>query len=247
MNKFNLPTWIKTGVVSIALTLTACGGGGGGGGAPPPTGPVASTLSFPVQSALATESANGATYSLTANGTGAVAADGDCTGNYTETTGPANTPANFEGVAGFSSTTVMQMNFTNCVPAAIAETVTNYFDSTYAPLGFQALGGDYGVWAAPPVIPASVKVGDAAIVGTIDNYTDNTKTTANGRQDMSYVVEPDTANTAIINLVFKVYNAASQLLATEQDRYRITSTGALTLISVDVQFATTSTIHLVFR
>ena len=94
------------------------------------------------------------------------------------------------------------------------------------------------------MIPASVKVGDAGIIGTIDLYTDDTKSTGNGRQDISYVVEPDTANTAIVNLISKVYDAASQLLATGQDRYRITSSGTLTFISFDVQ---SPTIHLVFK
>jgi hypothetical protein len=63
---------------------------------------------------------------------------------------------------------------------------------------------------------------------------------------LSYVVEADTSTTAIVNLIAKSYNAAGTLIATEQDRYRITSTGALTPTSIDIQAANGSTTHLVF-
>ena len=245
MNKFNLPTMIRSGVVLIALTLTACGGGGGGGGAPP--GPVTSTLSFPLQSGVRTLNATGGSYSFTANGTGAVPANGDCTGTLNGTNGPANLGTTFEGAPALSSTDVITMTFTNCLPATIAETSTSYYNSTYVSLGYSVLGGDYGVWMALPVIPASVKVGDTGIAGTIALYTDSTKATGAGRTDASWVVEPDTANTAIVNLISKTYDAASQLEATEQDRYRITSTGALTLISIDIRLVGPPPLHIVFR
>ncbi len=62
---------------------------------------------------------------------------------------------------------------------------------------------------------------------------------------MSYVVEADTATTAIINLVTTVYSATGTLTGTEQDRYRITSTGALTPVTTDIQYAGASLMHLV--
>jgi hypothetical protein len=231
----------------FALVVTGCGGGGGGG-APPPSGPVTSTLSFPLLAASETETASGSSVTLTANGTPATeVTDGLCSGTLNLTVGPANTATTFEGAPAFSFTQVLQMNFTNCVPASVAETATGYVSSTYAPLGFQVVGGDYGVYAAPAIIPASVKVGDVGIVGTINTYTDSSKTVGTGRHEVSFVVEPDTATTAIINLITKGYNASSQLLFTEQDRWRITESGSFSLVSIDIQYATTSTVHLVFR
>jgi hypothetical protein len=142
---------------------------------------------------------------------------------------------------------VTTISFSNCTPAFSTSTATDYYDTNFLPLGFEEQGGDYGVLLVPPIIPDSVMVGDVGIFGTITLYTDSTKAFGNGRHDWSFVVEPDTATTAIVNLISKGYDASSQLLYTEQDRYRITSTGALTLISVDVQFAPPFTAHLVFR
>ena len=232
----------------LAVGVSACGGGGGGGGSPPPSGPVTSTLTFPLRSGWNTRIANGQTTTLTANGTPATqTTDGLCSGTATETVGPATTVTTFEGAPALSAVTVFTNSFTNCVPASQATTGTSYYDSNYLPLGFNIQGGDYGVFLTPPTIPNSVKVGDVAIIGTETLYTNSTKAVGTGRQDLSIVVEPDTASTAIVNLIFKEYNVSSQLLSTEQDRYRITSTGALTLVSVDIQYATTSTLHLVFR
>jgi hypothetical protein len=158
---------------------------------------------------------------------------------------PANTAATFEGVAGFSATSTTTLSFTNCTPASTASTSTAYFDTNYDPRGFDSVGVNYGVYLTPLVIPTSVTVGGTGILGTQTLYTNSTKTTGNGSIALSYVVEADTANTAIVNVIEKIYNAAGTLTATEQDRYRITSTGALTPTSVDIQYSNGSTTHLV--
>jgi hypothetical protein len=90
-------------------------------------------------------------------------------------------------------------------------------------------------------------VGTTGIVGTVTYYTNSTKATPDGRADKSFVIEADTANSVIINVITKRYNQAGQLLYTAQDRTRIDSTGTVTRISSDLQYATTSTTHLVFR
>ena len=230
----------------ILLLIAGCGGGGGGSSAP--SGPVTSTLSFPVRSGLNARAANGFTTTLTANGTPATeSTDGLCSGTLSVTTGPATGGATFEGAPALSAVSVLTISFSNCTPASSSSTTTEYRDTNYLPMGFSIQGGDYGVYLVPPDIPNSVMVGGTGIVGTITVFTDSTKTVVSGREDLSFVVEPDTANTAIINLIAKDYDTSSQLLLTEQDRYRMTSTGALTLISIDVQYATTFTTHLVFR
>ena len=233
-------------VVLCVLGLGACGGGGGGSSAP--SGPVKSTLSFPARSGLNTRTANGHTTTLTANGTAATEiTNGLCSGTITQTVGPVTGGATFESTSALSTVEVTTISFSNCTPAFISSTATTYFDANYLPLGANVQGGNYGVYLVPPDIPNSIMVDDVGIIGTETLYTDSTKGIFTGRIDLSFVVEPDTANTAILNLIAKEYDASSQLLFTEQDRYRITSTGAITAVSFDIQYASTSTTHLVFR
>ena len=63
---------------------------------------------------------------------------------------------------------------------------------------------------------------------------------------LSYVVEADTANTAIVNLISKAYNTANQPLFTQQGRYRIAADGTLSVMTIDIQYSTTSTTHLIY-
>ncbi|MFZ3140985.1 hypothetical protein [Polaromonas sp.] len=226
-------------ILTVALAtsfLAACGGGSEGSSAVQQ--PAASTTSFPLQSGLKALVANGLSKSFTVSGT--------CSGSGNKSSSPANTAATFEGVAGFSATSTLTLSYTNCTPASTAVTSTAYVDSNYVPRGFNSIGVNYGVYLTPLVIPTSVTVGGTGTLGTETLYTNSSKATLNGRMDQSYVIEADTSTTAIVNLISKIYNAAGTLTATEQDRYRITSTGTLTPISIDIQAANGSTNHLVF-
>lgn len=230
-----------TKLLALAVStsfLAACGGGGSGGTTAVATGPVTSTLSFPMQSGYRALVASGLTKSFTISGT--------CSGSGNRSSSPANTAATFEGVAGFSSTSTTTLSYTNCTPASTASTSTSYFDTNYDPRGFSSVGVNYGVYLTPLVIPTAATVGGTGLLGTQTLYTDSTKATGNGSIALSYVVEADTANTAIVNLIAKIYNVAGTLTATEQVRYRITSTGALTPTSVDIQYANGSTNRLIF-
>lgn len=229
---------LKT-ILAVAMTtsfLAACGGGGGDTVAAT-TGPIVSTASFPMQSSYRALVASGYTRSFTISGT--------CSGSGSKSSSPAATSAIFEGVAGLSATSTLTINFTNCTPASTAVTSTAYFDTNYDPRGFNSVGVNYGVNLQPLTIPTVVTVGSTGILGTQTLYTSSTKATPNGRIDLSYVVEADATTSAIVNLIYKIYNAAGTLTATEQDRYRITSTGALTPTSTDIQYANGSTNHLV--
>jgi hypothetical protein len=241
----SLTTSITCAIASlIVFSLAGCGGGGGGGGgdAAAPSGPVTSTLSFPLETAYKTLIAYGLTKSFTVTSTSPT-----CSGSGTRTSAPAATAATFEGVAALSAAHTLTISLTNCTPASSAQTSTNYYDSNYVPLGFNTVGGHYGVYLTPLTIPTSVTVGGTATVGTETIYTDSTKATVYGTIVLSYVVEADTATTAIVNLIAKSYNASSTLLWTEQVRYRIAATGALTPVSADIQYASASgsTMHMI--
>ena len=221
--------------LAISLLLTACGGGGGGGA----SSPVASINTFDLRAGHSRLAASGFTKTLAVSGT--------CTGSFSLTSGPATTNTTFEGIAALSRSAVVSLNVSNCNPASSVGTTTSYFDSNYVPLGYEIVGGDYGVWTSTPSLPTAARVGDVAVVGTINKYTNSTKSTSSGRQENSYVIEADTANTAIANLISKHYNASNVLTSTEQDRYRVAADGSLTLISIDIQYANGSTTHLVMN
>jgi hypothetical protein len=90
-------------------------------------------------------------------------------------------------------------------------------------------------------LPDSVKVGDTANYATLASYTDSSKANTTGTRVLSFVVEADTADTAIVNFITRSYNTASQLMFTQQSRLRMAADGSLTLVSIDVQFSTSST------
>lgn len=217
----------------LSTLLSACGGGGGS----PGDGTVVSSFSFPLQTAYRTTIASGGTYNFSISGS--------CAGTGTQTVAPANTPSVFEGAPALSAQTTLFMAFTNCVPGTVADTVTYYYDSNYLALGHWALGSSYGVYLTPPVLPVTVMVGNAGTIGTETLYTDNTQAVPDGRSELVYAVEADTATTAIVKLTARIYNASGTLTATEQDRFRITAAGAFTPVSTDLQYSDTSSLHLV--
>lgn len=213
-------------LLTISAALTACGGGGGGGGS---SGPVASTNTFNLQSAYTSLTSSGWSKTFTITGT--------CSGTIAITAGAVNTSTTFESASALSGTTVTTSSFSNCTPSSSADTETKYTDSNYIPLGYSVLGGKYAVYTATPTLPTTIRVGDTAVIGTLNRYTNNTKSTSAGTQIESFVVEADTATTAIINVVSKYYSSSNVLESTEQDRYRIDSNNRLTPISLDVSFS----------
>jgi hypothetical protein len=219
----------KLFVISTVAALTACGGGADA------TGPVASTNTFNLKSAYAALTSAGWSKIFTISGT--------CTGTVSITTGAVNTPTTFETLPALSGTSVTTTTFSNCTPATFTTTETKYTDSNYMTVGYSVSGGDYAVYASPLKLPTSARVGDTAAVGTITRYTNSTKSTGVGTQENSFVVEADTATTAIFNAISKYYDASNVLQKTVQDRYRIDANNVLTPISMDI--ATASGTHFI--
>lgn len=216
----------------ISTMILGCGGGGGDS-----SNQTVSTASFPLQAANKSRVITGAVDNFSISGS--------CTGTATITNAQA-VPAVFEGTSGFAGTQTITLNFTSCNQVSTAGTGTQYYDQNYTILGFNFQGEEYGkIVSNMPQIPTSVKVGDTAVFATINTYTDSTKAVPKGQRLLSYVIESDTANTAIANLITKGYNTSGQLLYTNQTRYRLSSDASLTTISIDLQYSTTSTLHLI--
>jgi hypothetical protein len=223
-----------SGTALISLIVIGCGGGGGTSTA---TGGTASAT-FPFQSALKTRITSGATDNFTVSGT--------CTGTATLVTGSASA-GTFEGVSGLSAGQTFTTNFNNCTPATSATTTTNYYDSSYSPLGAITLNTEYTKYQAlPQPIPTAVKVGDTAVLATLDVFTDSTKTVKTGQRIVSYFVEQDSTTSVFVTGIAKSYNTSNQLLSTQQTKYRLSDAGVLTTVSIDVQFSTTSSNRLLY-
>ncbi len=213
--------------------LISCGSGGGGSGgsgdAGGGNGTNASSLAFPIQIAKQAMITNGQARTFNASGS--------CTGRSTLAHAPSTSAANFEGVGGrIASVQTVSASFSNCTPATLNSTETYFYDANYIPLGSSS-ATQYRVFATRPSIPASVKVGDTGAIGTMNSYSDSTKTVSTGIAVVTYAIEADTANTAIYDEITKTYNAANSLTLTEHSRYRISQSGPLELISVQVQYA----------
>ncbi|PUE12860.1 hypothetical protein B9Z33_05035 [Limnohabitans sp. T6-20] len=95
-------------------------------------------------------------------------------------------------------------------------------------------------------MPTSVKVGDTTQFAAVDVYSSSTKQVRSGTRVLSYTVEADSSSTAIVNLIAKGYNAYNQLLYTQQSRYRINTSGQLSIVSRDIQYSTTNSSHMVW-
>jgi len=136
----------------------------------------------------------------------------------------------------------------NCTPASTASTSITYYDSNSNVLGHSTENVEYGKFlTVPSPLPATVKIGDTAVYGTETIYTDSTKATLKGQRLLSYVIEADASSnqTAVANLITRDFNTANQLLFTQQSKFRLAADGALTAISQDIQYSTTSTARLV--
>jgi hypothetical protein len=228
--------------IATAALLAGCGGGGGGdtsSTASSAVPPVASTSSFPLATGYQTLISGGENNNFNVSGS--------CAGTATITTSAATTAATFEGVTGFSAGQTSSISFSNCLPATSTTSGTSYYNGGYLPIGFAIAGGEYDVaTAAPTAIPASVVVSDSGTIVTLTSYTDSSKATVTGKRVISYQIEADTSTTAIANIITRSYNTSDQLLSTQQSRYRMAASGTLALVSIDVQFSTNSTVHLVY-
>lgn len=214
--------------------LLACGGGG----STATTGITASVLAFPLKSGANNLIVSGYSKAFTVSGT--------CTGSANISRSGATSGATFEGSSALSAVETITASYTGCSVSSAASSVTGYYDSNYVGLGYSS-STRYGVFRSPPVIPTTVTVGMTAIIGSENLYTNSSKATSAGRSDISFVIEPDSSTTAIVNVIGKDYDTSNALLSTVQSRFRIDASGLLTSVSVDVQYSTTSTTHLFYQ
>lgn len=149
----------------------------------------------------------------------------------------------FESTIHPYSSSVSTISYSNCTPALTTTTSKEYYDINYLPFGnlitsASALNnGFYGVYASTPNIPVTVTVGDLGAVGTINKFTDSTKTVPAGREDVTYSVSAETTTSVLLDLTIKYYDASSVLSATEVDTLRVTTSGVATFLAAKITYA----------
>ncbi len=210
---------IRYALAAVTISLVAaCGGGGGSAGT------VTSTETFQVRTALSNYLTNSATYSGTISGS---MSSNPVTGSFIVTQGSV-AAATFEGQSALSKVTTatgnIVVNGTN-VPSAV--TVTSYFDSNYTPLG-ESGGTDYEVVTGSVSIPVTGRVGDTANLYTINRYSSSSKTLLRGTTQVSYVIEPDTASTAIFKLIEIEKDTSNVTTSTSTVSFILTPAGGIT-------------------
>lgn len=228
--------FVQTFVLGTTTALLfGCGGGGDSGAT---AAAVAASTTFPLQAGYQARIKAGSQDNYAVSGT--------CAGTATLTNG-APTAATFEGASGFAASQTVTVRFPSCSAlSSAAVTGTAYFNASYAPIGTSIPGVRYETLPSGLSVPVSVKVGDTAVLGNLTVYADSSKASVTGQRVLSYVIEADTATTAIVNLISKDYNSSSQLLSTSQARFRIATDGTLTSTTIDIQYSTTNTSHLTY-
>lgn len=228
-----MKTTIKLLLVTASVAmLTACGGGGGGGGTP---AVIASTETFDLRAAYVAQFTTPASNQFTVSGK----IEGiSVTGSGTATTGSV-TSGTFEGLSALQrSITVSATVSGNGETVPLTVTSTDWTDSNYAPLG--STGDEYEVVVGTPSIPASARVYDTGVLFTATTYPDNNKRFPTGTVTASYVIEPETASTAIVKLIRTYRNTFSTITDISTATLRIDTTNRFvrlneTLVSPDSQ------------
>ena len=226
INKFKL----LTATVLFSL-LSACGGGGGG-----VSGPVASVESFSLAklwaNMLTTPSTNNVTISGTINGA-------PVTGSGTNTISGLSA-GTFEGMPAQQQTQKIASSLvTNGQTIPVNESITTWVDSNNTPKG-ESGGDDYIVVTALGNLPTAARINDTGTAYTANRYANSTKAVLRGTRTVSYLVEADTATTALVSMIIEDKNTSNVTTNKSTAQLRITPAGTFTRIKETIVEGTTT-------
>jgi hypothetical protein len=213
---------LSLAVTALALLLTACGGGGGSGS----TAPVSSTETFQLRTAWVNYITDTRSLPFTVTGT---ASGTSVTGSGTLTQGSLSSTV-FESRSALRKTSVITGSISGggqTYPLGI--TTTSYIDSNYNPLG--SSGPEYVVTASGNTIPLTAQVNDTGIWYQSVRYTSSSKTSRLGTATTAFVLEPDTASTALLKIINTEKDTYGTTTSTNTVTFRMTPTGSLTRLS----------------
>ena len=222
----------RMAVCLICCVVTGCGGGSSGSpastSASPASTPTNTPVTFPVGIALTNLNSKGfsASFNITgklnnqaASGSGSISRSPD-------------SAATFEGQQALVSTVTVTatLNGPNgSVP--FGDSAQGYTDTDYNPIGVVS-GLEYDDLQGTSSHPVTVKVGDTGFIGAMKRYIDSSKAVLLGTTRQSYVIESDTANTAILDIITNQYDTSNTEMIGSQTRYRIDQNGTITWLSL---------------
>ena len=204
--------------------------GGGGGEPPAAVAPVASADTFQLRTAYINNfnETRSLPFALTGVFSGV-----SVTGSGTLTQGNVST-GTFENVAALKKTSTITGTVTGTangktVTMPLAIVITGFTDTNYLPLGSDT--PVYTVVTGLVNLPQTVKVNDTGVVFTSTSYSSSTNKTITGTSIVSYVMEPDTASTALLKLIQTDKNIIGATTSTSAVTYRMTPAGGLSRLS----------------
>jgi len=211
-------------ISTLLFLISACGGGGGGGG-----GPVTSAETFQLKTAYVNffNGSNSLPFTLSGTSSGyAVTGSGTLTESV-----PVN--STFELVSALQKNSTITYTLTvNSVTSSTASSSSSYADSNYVPLG--GTGSEYTVITGSTSIPLTARVGDSGTWSTENRYTNSSKSSLIGTTTTTYVLEADTATTALLKIIDTDKNTSGTTTATTIETYRITPSGGITHVSASI-------------
>jgi len=204
--------------ISTLMALTACGGGS--------STPSTSTDTYQLRTAYVNYMTDTRSSPFTASGT---VQGVNVTGSGSFTQG-ALTNTTFENQAALQkvSTVTASLN-ANGQTLPLSTSSTTYVDSNYNLLG--ASGTDYEVVSGSVTIPSTAQVNDTGVWYSSTRYATSTKATRRGTASVSYVLEPDTASSALLKLIRIEKDTTGTTTSTSTLSFRMTPGGGLTRLS----------------
>jgi len=160
------------------------------------------------------------------------------TGTGTLTQGSVSSTTFERQAALVKTSTITATLSANGQSIPLGVTTVSYYDSNYNPLGLD--GDEYEVVSSSNPIPVTARVNDTGIWYTSVRYSDSSKTRVLGTATVSYVLEPDTASTALLKIIVIEKDLSNSLSSTSTTTFRLTSSGTLSRISETVVEDSTS-------
>ena len=112
---------------------------------------------------------------------------------------------------------------------SLDNTSADYFDSNYNLLGRDGTS-EYSVVDGLFNLPTSVKVGDTGDLYSLKKYSNSTKSALTGTEKVSYLIEADTASTALVSILTVEKDTNSKVTSQDTTQYRISADNKLTPI-----------------
>jgi len=219
-----MPNKFKLTLASfVMMSLTACGGGGGGGSSIE-LQPVESTELFQLEDAWVEFVVESSSYPFTLSGE---INDTDVNGTGTATFGQLTTSSFEEQDSLAKSATITYELIVDDQTLPLSSFSTAYYDVNYMPLG-RLSESEYMVVESLTEPTNIARVNDTGVLYTGTRYSDSNKNTVLGTTQTSYVLEPDTAQTAILKMTSIDKDNSGAIESTGMVAYRVTPAGSIT-------------------